>query len=221
MGYSFSWIAVQPNMEPALRAHFGLRDLEKTSVYPDFTINTAAVNGWCLLHWDHQDHLIDEGLLRSISANGRAVAVMLEEHVMYASAEEWEKGERKWGVVHCGDIHVLHLDEEGTFPSSFAAIKEEYTAKQDAAGGVKAGVDHISDIPLELARAVVGYRHDKDGGPTFRETEAEKEPEEDSARQRLISGVSATRNMSGSNSVWYKNHKAQQPGFFARLFGKN
>lgn len=223
MGFSLSWIAVQPSIEPALRAHFGLRDMEETAEAANFPLSLARVGDWIILQWDHQDHLIDEGLLRSVSANGRVVAVMVEEHVMYASVEEWEKGERTWGVVHCGDIHVLHLDEEGSFPSSFSAIKERYITKQVAAGGEKARVDHLFDIPLDLAEAVVGYRHDKDDGSqgTFHEVEADKEPEEHSARQRLIGGIAATHNMSRSNSVWYKNHKAQQPGFFARLFGKN
>lgn len=219
MGYSFSWVAVQQKAEAALRTHFGLRELDETAGAADFPLSFARAGEWSILQWDHQDHLIDDRLLQALSVQGRVVAVMLEEHVMFSSVEEWENGQRKWAVAHCGDIHVLHLDQEGKLPAAFSSINEQQQAKQTDAGE-KARVDHICEIPLDLAKAVVGYRHDEEG-LTFREVEAQNEPKENSARQRPIGGIAATHNMSGSNSVWYKNHKAQQPGFFARLFGKN
>ena len=47
-------------------------------------------------------------------------------------------------------------------PESFPAIRNDMEQAQVDAGGDHAGVDYIFEIPLKLAEALVGFKHDKD-----------------------------------------------------------
>ncbi|MEI8045221.1 MAG: hypothetical protein WCL11_27665, partial [Verrucomicrobiota bacterium] len=52
------------------------------------------------------------------------------------------------------------LDVEGDLPPAFASIRDRLYTQQKASGRRKASVDHIFDLPVELARDLTGYRHD-------------------------------------------------------------
>ena len=49
---------------------------------------------------------------------------------------------------------------DGQAPTRFAELRELYFERQAGAGGEEADVDHIAEIPLELARSYVGFKHD-------------------------------------------------------------
>jgi hypothetical protein len=219
MGFSISWVAVDAACERALFDHFGLKECGEAYELADFPISRMRIGSWYVLQWDHQTHLVDERLLTKLSAHGRLIAVMVEEHVMFASAEEWNGGKRVWGAVHCADVHLMHIGVEGELPDTYADILSQQLQEQEASGGLKAGVDHIIDIPLQLANAIVGYKHDE-GDHLWREVEAEQVPKEESAKQRPIDGISATSGVYTSRSKWYQDHKAARPSLLARLFGK-
>src|SRR5262245_40820589 len=125
MGYSLSWLAVDMSIEPVLRERFGLSGTGETSEYADFTVNGLRLGDRYILQWDHEDFLIDGKLLEEVSAHGRVVAVMIEEHTMFASAEAWEGGKRTWGVVHDSGIDIMHIGTEGILPERFADISAE------------------------------------------------------------------------------------------------
>ena len=223
MGWSFSWIAVEPSAEKALIERFGLNETDETSEMADFPLSVMRLPGWYVLHWDHEDVLVDQDLLRELSAHGRVVAVFLEEHVMVSSAEEWHKGERVWGAVHNSELDLLHIGTEGRLPEAYADIHRRVFSEQEESGGAKADVDHIIEIPLALAKHVVGYQHDMDGG-SFRSAEAAHSIS-GGAKQRPIDGATATNSRFDKKaSRWYQEHKARgsaKPGFLGRLFGKS
>jgi len=56
---------------------------------------------------------------------------------------------------------IDHLETKGELPALFSAYPGRQRSKQQAAGGLKAGVDYIFDIPVELAHTLTGYRHDQ------------------------------------------------------------
>jgi hypothetical protein len=57
---------------------------------------------------------------------------------------------------------IDHLEVKGDPPAPFSEIKDGQCSKQLSAGGSKAGVDYIFDIPVDLAQSLTGYRHDRD-----------------------------------------------------------
>jgi len=217
MGFSLSWVAVAPSVEKALVERFGLTERDETAELAEFDLNGARLPGWYLLVADHSDALVDEQLLKDLSKHGRVIAAMVEEHVMCSSAEEWSNGERVWGLSHLSDAGILHLGVEGALPEAYHAIHQKQFDEQEKAGGKKADVDHIIDIPLDLAAAITGYRHDMEG-PTFNEMEAAHELA--AAEQRPIDGVSCDRGLDKRSSTSYQQERSNKPGFFARLFGR-
>lgn len=218
MGFSLSWVAVEASGEKALFAHLGLEATgENSEDGPEFELNGARLSGWYLLVADHTDALVDEQLLKTLSGSGRVIAAMVEEHVMFCSAEEWRNGERVWGAIHVPDAGLYHIGVEGELPEAYAAIHQRQFAEQEQDGGQKAGVDHIIDIPLELAAAITGFRHDR-SGPPFQELQAAHPLKE--AKQRPIDGASCNKGLDRKASKWYQAQNTSRPGLFSRLFGK-
>ena len=224
MGFSLSWVAIDTAAEKTLFEHFGLEELEESADMPDFKLSGARLQGWYLMVADRTVSLVDEQLLKSLSERGRVVAVMVEEHVMFSSAEEWLNGERIWGAIHNSEAGLFHIGVEGELPGSYATIHQDQFAQQEKDGGKDAGVDHIFDIPLELAAGITGYRHDA-GDELFKELRAARSPKS-SAKQRPIDGACCQNGLLDKKaSKWYMDQRASRPnpgeqGFFSRLFGK-
>ncbi|HEY6925701.1 MAG TPA: hypothetical protein VI653_19630 [Steroidobacteraceae bacterium] len=81
---------------------------------------------------------------------------------MASSSEMWSQGKRKWWLSHEGDAGPKGLATNGDLPEPFPAVRKEMELAQLEAGGDHAGVDYIFEIPLKLAEALVGFKHDGD-----------------------------------------------------------
>ena len=80
---------------------------------------------------------------------------------MASSSELWRGGKRQWWISHEGEDGPKGLAAEGDLPDCFASIRREMEDTQRGAGGSAAGVDYIFDIPLKVAQALVGFKHDE------------------------------------------------------------
>jgi hypothetical protein len=134
----------------------------------------------------------------ALSAQGPAVACAIEQHVMYQEARGYEAGAEVWRVTHDPDRgdSVYHLAVTGAPPAQLAEIRDAAVAEQDAEGGEDAGVDFISEVPLDLAASICGFKLEDDwpdGGFT--------------ELRRANSPSAALRARAG-------------PGFLQRLFGR-
>ncbi len=79
---------------------------------------------------------------------------------MYSYAAGWSDGKENWSVHHKGDEgHVDHLERIGELPQLFADIDARLRKEQRQADS---DVDHIFETPVELFRALTGYRYDQD-----------------------------------------------------------
>ena len=94
---------------------------------------------------------------------------------MCCSATMFENGGPVWSLSHDSSKGVMHLQTDGQLPKDFADIREKLFGEQDSDGGPVSDTDYIFDIPVELAAAVTGYRHDRSdldwGKPQFTEVE--------------------------------------------------
>ena len=79
---------------------------------------------------------------------------------MASSSELWSNGSRKWWISHEGIDGPKGLDFSGDPPPNFQQIKTEMESKQEKEGGTEADVDYIFEIPLLVAKAVTGFKHD-------------------------------------------------------------
>jgi hypothetical protein len=129
---------------------------------PDSDINGAELpGGWYMVvsNRDHL-HLTSDKVLARLSTIGEVISCFVEEHVMFSSAARWQSGRRVWSVEHDAQRGIEHLATAGDLPPKFASIRDELRSKQEAAGGKKADVDYIFDVPVALVHDLTGWRHD-------------------------------------------------------------
>jgi hypothetical protein len=167
MGTSTSWIAVRGTTLEQIE-----RDLELT-VAPTFAPGrpvardeheyTAGVlpGGWVVLvrRMDRNGVVADPELLKELSGSWRVVGCDEETHVMYSAASEWHRGREVWAAVR--DFEQ-GLELRGGLPAGWQRVRDECIRKQAEADAAGDDVDHMFDIPLELARIVAGYRLESD-----------------------------------------------------------
>jgi hypothetical protein len=165
MGYSLSWLAVQGKAIEIIHQQLGLTG---TGDFCDYgyapVVGRQLQSGWYLMVAKGCDHkLISDVVVQQISSNSSVIACSIEEHVMFSSATKWHDGQRKWHIQHRGgDNGPTDLSFEGVPPLLFSELREHYGSIQEAEGGDKAEVDWIFEIPLELAKSHVGFKHDEE-----------------------------------------------------------
>jgi len=162
MGYSQSWLAVNGKGRATVLEALGLRATGTREEIAESPVAGAErPSGWYLVVTDRSGHrLTRDSVLQTLSAGCEVVAGDVEEHVMVSVAAGWKDGRLAWSVEHDGQRGMQHLVTKGEMPAAFASIRDELQSKQEEAGGPKADVDYIFDLPVELARTLTGYRHD-------------------------------------------------------------
>jgi hypothetical protein len=161
MGWSLSWIAVRGGTRDAVCSAIGLQPTGQKEEEPESDIVcTDLPAGWFLVLFNREELAND--VLKSLSKTGEVVYCFVEDHVMYSTAASWSNGKQNWRVSHDGqDETRLDLKVEGEPPAEFERIRKKLFAEQEAAGD-DADVDYVYDLPAELAKHVVGFRHDQD-----------------------------------------------------------
>lgn len=164
MGYSQSWLAVRGKPPAAVLEALNLRGTgTREEIAESPIVGAALATGWYLIVAGRSGHqLLGDQTLQGLSAGCEIVTGDVEEHVMVSAATCWKDGHRVWSVTHDAQHDIGHLQTEGELPAVFASIRDRLRIEQQAAGGNKADVDYFFDVPVELARALTGYRHDAD-----------------------------------------------------------
>ena len=82
---------------------------------------------------------------------------------MFSEATGWRNGERLWSVTHRGDDERTRktVNEAGTLPSEYFAIRDRLFQKQGAEDAAVREVDFLFEIPVMLGQAFTGYKHDE------------------------------------------------------------
>jgi hypothetical protein len=155
MGYSTSWIATKlPGEE--VRALLRLEPTGEKTDFAELTLcDTTLPGGWYLLVANSCDFAERQSLSR-LSQNCDLIVCSVEEHVMFSMASGWRNGEQIWWIEHDSEQGDEHLATFGDLPSRFTEIRDRLTHEQSEKGDA----DYIFDIPVEVACALTGYRHD-------------------------------------------------------------
>jgi hypothetical protein len=160
MGFSISWIAFKGLGKTEVLRRSGLRDAgcKEETPAPSFCLAELPA-GWVILFANCFDYVTPRRLTL-LSAAATVLACKIEEHVMFSAAAGYLDGQEVWSVWHDAQRSIYNLETEGALPPELQPIRQRLTGRQDKEGGRNAGVDHIFDIPVELAAALTGYRHD-------------------------------------------------------------
>lgn len=157
MGYSLSWAALKGgNLQSACSA-LGLHTTGKREEIAESKIVGAQLaTGWYVVVFTRAE--IKDKTLAKLSQAGEVVGCFVEDHVMFSSASAWKNGQRLWHVAHNGEEdRVLHLETSGDLPAEFESIRKRVFAKQEQ----DLKVDHVYELPAELAKKLTGFRHDE------------------------------------------------------------
>lgn len=168
MGYSLSWVAFRGRSSDDVWGELQLKSTGAREEIPESPLVGATLpNGWSLLLANYDVlRFYDDDLLARLSAEGEAVACLVEEHEMASHASGWKDGKSIWALDHDGSGAPGRLEIRGDPPTLFGPIRQELEEQQGASDGT---VDYLFDAPIELAKAVVGFRHDecRDDGDIF------------------------------------------------------
>lgn len=162
MGWSLSWAALKGANVQTTCSVLGLRATGKRSAIGQSKIaGTLLPSGWYVIVFNRTE--IKDKTLRKLSQAGEVVGCFVEDHVMFTSASAWKDGRKLWHVAHDGgDDRVLHLETSGDLPRDFESLRKRLFAKQEqsAAENDDFKVDHVYELPAELAKQLTGFRHD-------------------------------------------------------------
>jgi hypothetical protein len=195
MGFALHWAALKGDSLESIYSVFKLRSTGHREELPESDIDGVELpTGWSLVLFNRKT--IKDELLQEFTSSGEVVSCFVEDHVMFSTASGWRNQGPIWSVTHDCEKGRFHLEILGVVPSSLEGMQRSMVAQQKAAGGEKADVDHIYDIPAELAKELTGFRHDQGipgmSGDVFEVLEPTKEA----------------------------RHGTGAKGLFGRLFGK-
>jgi len=163
MGYSISWLAVREKDADSLLQRLGLAPTSEMTMFGKslFTGRTLP-GGWLVLVINRCDHkFVKPGSLTSVSQQCEVIACSTEEHVMCSTADLWRNGERVWRIEHDAQKSITHIKTSGLLPDGYASVEKEFAERQKESGGEKSDTDYFIEIPLQVARNIVGFKHDE------------------------------------------------------------
>ena len=164
MGFAVTWCAVREEGAQKLLEQLDLSPTGETEQLPESLISAARLDtGWRVIWYNEYDcPFLRPEQLGVVSREQDVLVCLVEEHVMASSAELWSGGTRTWWISHEGEHGPKGLATDGDLPESLSSIRREMQDAQHAAGGDGADVDYIFEIPLKVAQAMVGFKHDED-----------------------------------------------------------
>lgn len=118
-------------------------------------------SGW-LVFYGPTD-LVTPDLLARASIDGEAIGCIASDVSMYSEALGYRAGRSEWVVSHNSEHGDRDLQISGSPPPVLAEIRDRLAKLQDA--DEEGGVDYFFEAPLELVKAICGYRLDSGDAP--------------------------------------------------------
>jgi len=158
LGYRISYVGSKLGPE-RLVEDLELELGERLSEVPDSSawVGRKKSVDWTIL-WLEDDDL-EAGFLDDIelvSEEDDAIVCTVNEAVMLSEAKYLSEGEVLWSVRHLGSENIYNLEASGEVPPAYDAIRRRQLAHQERDDEV----DYIFEVPLELARTILDFRHD-------------------------------------------------------------
>jgi hypothetical protein len=158
-----TWLAVKGKSPEVILSDLDLRAGMAVTPPRHFPIEGAQSNaGWYLIvaeGWN--DRLIQESVLRKVSAGCEVLACTVEERNLSSAASGWQDGRRLWSMGYEGEDRPGDVLVEGDLPLTVTMIRQDLTAKSQAGDAGDLLLDPLFEIPIEAVRQAVGYRPDE------------------------------------------------------------
>jgi hypothetical protein len=163
MGFSLCWAAVRGKKRALVLAELFLHATGDREDLPESPLVGAELpGGWYLVLSNRDSRFARPSTLELLSSRCEVVACQVDESSSSSEASGWSDGTQLWSIVHLFEKTIWHVETRGEPPEPFVAIRDRLRVEQQAAGGNDADVDFLFDVPVELAQALTGFRHDLD-----------------------------------------------------------
>jgi hypothetical protein len=160
MSCALSWVAIKGMTPVDVRRELHLTATGTFEEVPESDATGIDVKDWYVIVGCGSYNIpLSETDFAKLSRGCEVVFCNVEEHVMFSTADGWRDGRLVWRVFHESGTALDHLSEYGQFPAEYTAIRDRLNEEQKNDKHPET-VDFIFDIPVELARAVTGFRHD-------------------------------------------------------------
>jgi hypothetical protein len=172
MGKSLAWIVVESGDAAAIARALSVKRTGSQGQRHRMPLAGRRLDDGYLIVAGSVDHpAFNRRKLAALAGLASFTFCEAEEHLMWSSAERWERGRKIWSVTHRGEDSPLDLRTSGSLPAEFAALESAALERQQAEGGATAGVDLVFDVPLDLARSQTSLHPDD---PAFDEPDFER-----------------------------------------------
>lgn len=161
MGFHVGWFAVRGKTPSAVRSELGLVETDSRECVPESELTGVELpSGWYMVFCnDLLCKELEAETLASLSRGAELMTFLVEEASMVSVAQGYAEGRQIWEVVHDSNNGREHLQIEGSLPPSFSAVRDRLVdeLKKD-----KHGADYLFDVPADLSKSIIGFRHDED-----------------------------------------------------------
>jgi hypothetical protein len=163
VGYALSWLAVRGKLPEQVLADLNATPTGEEIDFAQRRLGARHLrSGWYAVFAKEMGHpWMDPDTLGLLSASAELLSCTVDENKLFSSTELWRAGDRVWQVLHDGQQAHDHLEIVGEPPAPFASIAIDHRKLQTAAGGAKAAIDHLFQVPPKLAQRVTGFKHDE------------------------------------------------------------
>lgn len=164
MGFHICWVAVRGKPKKDVYSGFRLAATEEIEELPESPlVGATLLGGWTLLFANDPEELpiLEPAPLRKHSIGCDLVACLVEEYSMISASVQFCDGEELWWLAYDSSKGLEDLKVRGTLPSQSGPIRDRHLQMQKAA---TTNVDYVFDIPIEIAKSIVGFRHDEENG---------------------------------------------------------
>lgn len=159
MGWHTAWIAVEStDLDLALHALGWTRTGDTEDEHVDPGVVALRRGRWVVVFADGSEHraTLEADQALDASRGGRALYFTQTDFSMEAEIRMFEDGRETWSIVHANGEPAV----AGAPPGAEALIAH-YRAQNDAqAPDDKYRADYLYEVPPELGRKLVGFRHD-------------------------------------------------------------
>lgn len=165
MGYRCTWIASRGGSGDTILSELHLtRESQSNEAVCDPGIYGLTLPaGWYLAIGDgspHMDYLHEEQAA-ALSHAGDVLFFYTHDTVMTTRLASYQRGGLTWAITYDGLNGISDPEIEGTPPQSAPDTLRTLHSKQAAAGGRGADTDFIYGLTAEVARMLIGFRHDQ------------------------------------------------------------
>jgi hypothetical protein len=168
MGFRICWLAVRGLPREVVLARLGLGGTGERQEVPEAPVVGAQFpDGWYVVVCNRTRHrFLRDPVLERVSAGCEVVTCDVDEDLDRTAASGWKRGRRVWSLRYDPDQELDELETQGDLPPAFEAIRAEL----ELAWREDPGLDYRWELPIEVAEAMCGFRHDTDvvgadGGP--------------------------------------------------------